>query len=127
MADAPISLYERRILHEIGEIESKIKELTQEKEALSRQLMKARREAANLSDVHRKNSVNRAMVEMRVLEVLRNAKKPMRTKELFRAAQYVNFELNESTFRTYLHRMKNKNLIRNAKAAGVWALVEASS
>jgi hypothetical protein len=127
MADTPISLYERRILHEIGEIESKIKELIQEKEALSRQLMKARREAANLSDVHRKNSVNRAMVEMRVLEALRNAKKPMRTKELFRAAQYVNFELNESTFRTYLHRMKNKNLIRNAKAAGVWALVEASS
>ena len=100
MVDTPISLFERRILHEIGEIESKIKELTQEKEALSRQLMKARREAANLSDVSRKNSVNRAMIEMRVLEALRNAKKPLRTKDLFRAAQYVNFELNESTFRT---------------------------
>lgn len=114
-------------MQEIGEIEKKISELNQEKTALQRQLMKARRESAGFKDVHRKNSVNRAMIEMRVLEALRNAKKPLRTKDLFRAAQFVNFELNESTFRTYLHRMKNKDLIRNAKAAGVWALIEVST
>lgn len=127
MAETPISLYEQRILHEIGEIEVKIRDLNQEKAALMRQLMKARRETTNLTDVHRKNSVNRAMIEMRVIEALRQSKKPLKTAELYRAAQYVNFELNESTFRTYLHRMKNRNIIRNVRAVGIWGLVEAGS
>ena len=116
------SYYETRLQREIEQIEARIRELTQEKTALQRQLMKARRENADLRDVNRKNSINRVMIENRVVEALKEFKKPLRTKDLYRFAQYVNFELNENTFRTILHRMKQKTMIEQAGRRGVWQL-----
>lgn len=122
MVDASPSYYETRLQREIEEIEARIKELTQEKTALQRQLMKARRENADLRDVNRKNSINRVMIENRVLDALKEFNKPMRTKDLYRFALFVNFELNENTFRTILHRMKQKAMIEQAGSRGVWQL-----
>lgn len=122
MEDVPSSYYETRLQREIEQIEARIRELTQEKTALQRQLMKARRENADLKDVNRKNSINRVMIENRVIEALKEFQKPLRTKDLYRVAQYVNFELNENSFRTILHRMHQKGMIQNAGKRGVWKL-----
>jgi hypothetical protein len=113
MIDAPLSYYENRLMREIEEIDSRIKELTEEKSALSRQLMKARWENDSIKDVSRKNSVNRVMIEQRVLDALKASSKACSTSILYKEALKANFELKENTFRTYLHRMKEKGLIMN--------------
>ncbi|MCK0197392.1 hypothetical protein MWN34_10755 [Ancylobacter sp. 6x-1] len=123
MADEPISYYERRLQREIEQIDVRIRELTQEKSALQRQLLKARQEASGLSEVSRRNSVMRIMIENRVLDALRSANKPLSSYELFQNARYANFELKENTFRTYLHRLKQRGLIASAGQPGRWRAI----
>ena len=113
------SYYERRLQHEIEAIELKLKELTAERDALRRQLIKARWENHHLRDVSRKNSASRVLVEQRVLAALEQATKPMTSSQLFSVARLANFELKENTFRTHLHRMKSKGLIENV-SRGRW-------
>lgn len=115
----PASYYERRLQQEIESIELKLKELSAERDALKRQLIKARWENHLLRDVNRKNSASRVMVEQRVLGALKQATKPLSSKQLFEVARLANFELKENTFRTHLHRMKEKGLIENV-SRGRW-------
>lgn len=113
------SYYERRLQQEIEAIELKLKELTAERDALKRQLIKARWENHHLRDVNRKNSASRVMVEQRVIGALEQATKSMTSSQLFEIARLANFELKENTFRTHLHRMKEKGLIENV-SRGRW-------
>ena len=113
------SYYERRLQQEIEAIELKLKELTAERDALRRQLIKARWENHHLRDVSRKNSASRVLVEQRVLAALEQTTKPMTSRQLFSVARLANFELKENTFRTHLHRMKSKGLIENV-SRGRW-------
>ena len=115
------SYYERRLMREIEEIDSRLKELTDEKSALQRQLKKARWENSALKDVNRKNSGNRVMVETRVLDALKASPRPMRTTKLYQEGLKANFELKENTFRTYLHRMKARGLVVSV-GRGIWEL-----
>ena len=111
--------YEQRLTREIEEIELKLKELTAERDALRRQLIKARWETHQLRDVNRKNSASRVLVEQRVVSSLDQSSKPMTSGQLFSVARLANFELKENTFRTHLHRMKEKGMIENV-SRGKW-------
>ena len=123
-SEKPTATYfERRLQQEIEAIELKLSELTAERDALRRQLIKARWENHTLRDVNRKNSASRVMVEQRVLAALEQAAKPMTSRKLFEVARLANFELNENTFRTHLHRMKGKGLIENV-SRGKWRGIE---
>ena len=115
------SPYEARLLQEIEAINARIKELGLEKAALQRQLLKARWENNSLRDVSRKNSASRIMVEQRVLAELAAASAPVALARLFAAAKHANYDLRENTFRTYLHRLKEKGLIDNPNR-GAWRL-----
>lgn len=126
MSDAPINYYEVRLQQEIEQIDSRIRDLVKEKEALQRQLMKARRESTIYSDVNRKNSVTRVMIERRILDALKAAKKPLTSSALYKESLYVNFQMKEASFRTILHRMKQKGLILPGGIRGTWKLPEAS-
>ncbi len=117
--DVQPSYYERRLQQEIEAIELRLKELTAERDALKRQLIKARWENHQLRDVNRKNSASRVLVEQRVIDALEQAKKPMTSSQLFEVAKLANFELKENTFRTHLHRMKQKGVIVNVRR-GLW-------
>lgn len=119
------SYYESRLQREIEEIELKLKELTAERDALRRQLIKARWEHHHLRDVNRKNSASRVLVEQRVLSTLEAATKPMTSRQLLEVARFANFELKENTFRTHLHRMKAKGLIESI-GRGKWRLVQSA-
>ncbi len=122
MTDENSTYYEKRLQREIEEIDAKIRDLSNEKNALQRQLMKARRESSSVADVNRKNSVTRIMIENRILEALKKAQKPLNSKALLYEAMHVDFGLKEATFRTHLHRMKLKGMIALAGARGVWKL-----
>lgn len=123
MSEELSTYYERRLMREIEEIEGRIRDLTIERDALQRQLMKARRESASLKDVSRKNSANRVLIENRVTEALSKSSKPLSTATLFREGLRANFELKDNSFRTYLHRMKEKGMIRSV-GRGLWKISE---
>lgn len=116
-----LSAYESRLAREVEEIDARIKDLEQERNALLRQMMKARWENDSLRDVTRRNSGNRVMVEQRIIDALEQAKGPLGSVKLFEFAKRANFELRDTTFRTYLHRMKKRGLIENHRR-GVWKL-----
>lgn len=118
-ANDTVNYYERRLMREIEDIELRMKELSDERDALRRQLIKARWENHHLRDVNRKNSASRVMIEQRVLSALEQASKPLTSRQLFEVARLANFELKENTFRTHLHRMKAKGLIRSV-GRGRW-------
>lgn len=115
------SAYVRRLQREIEEIEARIAELTDEKLALKRQLVKAHWEENALRDVSRKNSGTRIMVEERILDALRHARGPLSNTALFETAKRANFELKPVTFRTYLKRLKEKGAIQSV-GRGAWML-----
>lgn len=123
MSEASESYYERRLMKEIEELEARIKELTQEQIALKRQLTKARLKDVSLKGITRKNSANRVMIETRVLKALKSHAKAYPTALLYKEGLQVNFDLKENTFRTYLHRMKEKGLVRSV-GRGLWRLSE---
>lgn len=114
------STFEDQIHSAIEKINDAVRELLRDKAALERQLILARREDTSIRDVSRKNSVNRIMIEKRIISALE--RKPNRsTHTLYKEAKEVSFDLRENTFRTQLHRMKNKGLIQTA-GRGKWLL-----
>lgn len=124
MIDEKLSYFEKRLTKEVEAIERRIRELEFEKHALSRQLAKARADRTGLKFTTRKNSMNRVLAENSIIEKLRTATKPVPTKELYHNALFTNFDLKETTFRSYLHRLKNTGVIKTVKFAGHWGLVE---
>lgn len=107
---------------EIEQVDGKISELEQEKRALRKQLSKARAERAGISLVDRKNSGARVLAENTVLLALRQAEKPLHSHELLQRARRTNFDLKETTFRSYLHRLKVRGLITGGGRRGYWKL-----
>lgn len=119
----PISLFEERLIKEIHDINQKIDELTKERRAVERLLLRARRENAASQSVVRKNSFGRVLIEKVVLDMLRAAKGPVYSRALLKAAREVDFDLKDVTFRSYLRRMKVRELIENPKGkSGLWQL-----
>jgi hypothetical protein len=116
-------VFEERIQREIALIRARIKELESEQAALERQLSKARSANVPLSDVNRKNSLNRATAEATIISALKQAQKPLSLDKLYGAVVLVNSDLKRSTFRTYLYRMKEKGMLENVDR-GFWKLHE---
>lgn len=123
MEDEKLSYFEKRLSREIEEIEARVKSLNHERTVLQRQLAKARADRTGIQSVTRKNSLNRVLAENSVVEFLKE-KERASTTQLYRNAQLTNFDLKEATFRTYLHRMKRKDMIRTSRAVGHWELVD---
>jgi len=126
MNDAHLTYFEKRLTAEIDELTRQIRELETERQALRRQLAKAQAQRSGLQYVTRKNSTNRVLAENSVLQMLRDEKKPVHTRRLYKNALMSNGSLKENTFRTYLHRMKNKGLIKVSWQVGVWELSPSS-
>lgn len=115
------SAFEERLYIAIAKINDEIKDLLRDKSALERQLIIARRENTDIRDVSRKNSIDRVMIEKRVILAL-GGNKTKSTYALYKEAKEINFNLKENTFRTQLHRMKNKGIIEKAERNGKWRL-----
>lgn len=112
--------FEARLLAELADIDRRIADLTSDRRAIERLLLKARRSAMAGKDVSRKNSLGRILVERTVLATLGETEQPRRGVELFRIARGVDYELKDVTFRSYLHRMKQKGLIENPRRLPGW-------
>lgn len=123
MPDASSKPLEERLLAEIRDVTRKIQELELERRGLERLLTRLRREEVSNQEVGRKNSARRILVEKAVLDRLTLAAgKSVATHDLWRAANDIELNLNQSTFRSHLHRMKAKGLIEAGHLQGRWQL-----
>jgi DNA-binding transcriptional ArsR family regulator len=113
---------EQKLVAELADIERKIGDLQQERAAVQRMLLRARQENLLNKDVTRKNSFNRILVEEKILEILREKNRFVRTSEIFKACQTVIYSLKDQTFRSYLHRLKERGLIEPSIGRGFWRL-----
>jgi cell division septum initiation protein DivIVA len=112
---------EETLLQEIAEIADQIRELSHQKQSLEQLLAKARLQSdfVKRSDVTRKNSMNRVLVEGAVMQSIKRANKPVKAKSLFGEARLMVSSLRENTFRSYLFRMKARGLIVPL-GSGMW-------
>lgn len=115
------SIVELRLLREVADIMQRISALQNEREALERVLVRVRARKIQKTDVTRKNSFKRIVVEDRVLEELAEATRPLSTDTLYRAAKEVVYGLKENTFRSCVHRMKDRGQI-TSPARGTWVM-----
>jgi chorismate mutase len=122
MAEDNLSFFERRLEREIASLDADIERLKAEKIALMKQLAKARADREGLQFTTRKNSMPRVLAENAVIKALKASGRDMKVLELLKEARSMNSELKESTFRTYLNRMKIKGMIRPGKYVGEWRL-----
>lgn len=115
---------EQKLLKEIAEIKRRMVDLQAEQRSLERILVRIRGESLEAADVTRKNSINRLIVENAVVELMRergNRTTSMNT--LWNAARSALPGLKQSTFRSYLSRLKAKGAINSPKY-GVWVLAD---
>ncbi|MGN6210510.1 hypothetical protein [Asticcacaulis sp.] len=113
---------EQSILQQIQAIDLHISELNSERRALERLLLKVRRTDLTVKDVSRKNSVDRIIIENSILERLKSSKNPVSARNLLKAAKKVSPELKDGTFRSYLTRMADRELITRSLTHGYWGL-----
>jgi hypothetical protein len=123
MADETSPILEKRLMLELSIINTKLRELELEKLSLERLLVRVRREDVANYEVGRKNSAKRLLVEKAVLNRLAAANgKSVTSNDLWLAANNIELRLNPSTFRSYLHRMKEKGMIETGYLYGRWKL-----
>jgi len=118
MESSTIPDLEQGLVARLAEIERKISELTQDREALRRMLLKVRKESLGRKDVTRTNSYDRILIENEVLQALRGSSSPLSNSELLDRVKRMHPKINDNTFRSYMHRMKAKGLIKNAESHG---------
>jgi hypothetical protein len=114
---------EKKILQEIAARKRQIAGIQQEIDTFERMLMKSRQQQVLIrqTDVTRKNSINRILVENSVVNSLKSSGRPRTTRSLYRDAALIVGTLKEGTFRTILHRMKNRAIITSV-SDGKWQI-----
>ena len=115
-----IRLYEARLQQDIREIESEIRRLNESKRVIQRLLMEARTRDGFKSPVSRRNSVDRVMIETAIRRSL-YGRSSVKSRDIYNEVKKVSHDLKHSTFRSHLHRMKEKGLILQ-HGRGAWKL-----
>lgn len=116
---------ETHLLAQIESVEQQIAQLQVQRDTLRELLLRARRENVALRDVTRKNSFDRILIENRVMNLLRSALRPVPTQRLYWSALEISPRLRNTTFRSHLHRLKTKGLIKS-EAHGEWSITDTS-
>lgn len=115
---------EAQIRTQLAEIDRRILNLLEIRDGLQRVLGQTLNRLTGDQRDARWNSHNRLVVESKILEMLENAQgTPVRTQDLFGAAKTASPNLKYSTFRSHLHRLKERGLIGPPfKMHGYWKL-----
>jgi hypothetical protein len=93
--------------------------------ALTLVLERARQEPFAAVETARRNSFRKAVIEQEILLTLRRLQVPVSNSDLLAAARTVRYNLMPATFRSHLHRLKAKGLIKSAETKrGYWVLAD---
>lgn len=117
------NVLEGQLVAQLTDVEREIGKLESQRETLRSLLSKVRRENLSLRDVTRKNSFDRILIENRILDIIKTARREVPTRRLYWAAREINPQIRSTTFRSYLHRMKVKGIIASS-GHGYWVAPE---
>ena len=114
---------DKKILQEIADRRRQIASLQREIDTYERMLFKSREQQALIkrTDVTRKNSIKRILIENSVINTLKTSGRPRGTHNLYMDAALIVGSLKQGTFRTILHRMKGRELITSV-GEGKWQI-----
>ncbi|NVK47375.1 MAG: hypothetical protein HWE33_13820 [Rhodobacteraceae bacterium] len=98
---------------EIKDIDRRIEELRAERDALARVRTRAELYPSSANRAPRKNSLNREIIEGRILAALGEVGHPIGSKALYDRIDKLHIDMKPSTFRSHLARMKEKGLVSN--------------
>lgn len=115
-----VRLYEARLQQDMRDLDIEIRRLQESKRVLQRLLMEARDSGKYRPAVKRRNSVDRVMIETAVRSAL-YGKTSVKSRDIYNEVLKVSNDLKHSTFRSHLHRMKEKGLILQ-HGRGAWKL-----
>lgn len=116
-----IRLYEARLQRDLQEIEREIIRLHDAKQVLQRLLMEARTRDGLRPPIKRRNSADRVMIETTIRRTL-HGRASVKSRDIYEEVKKVSHDLKHSTFRSHLHRMKEKGIILQ-HGRGAWKLV----
>lgn len=113
-------------LAEIAELDRRIASLVELRDGLKRVFMNASNGTLGDAPEIQLSESRRPMMEIVILEMLEKADGHcLKTRELFEGARTVSAHLKYVTFRSYLHRLKQRGLITGENAKyGSWTLTE---
>jgi DNA-binding transcriptional ArsR family regulator len=120
----PDELALSKLLAQLAEVNADITKLTAEKEALERLIIRIRDGRARVLDVTRRNSLDRILVESKVYEIVSGHKTPVLGRYIFEEIVSILPSMKSSTFRSHLHRMKDKGIIKISDQRGFWTLAD---
>ena len=113
---------EQALILQLENVENRLRELVHEKEALQRLIKKIRADGLDRTDVTRKNSYNRILVENAIIKELEGSADGMTSSHIFAAIQANHYELKGSTFRSHLLRLKQRGVLAYVDATRRWKL-----
>jgi hypothetical protein len=115
---------ETTLLEEIADLSAQIRNLMIQRDAAEQILLRARQqsELVKRTDVTRKNSVGRILVEGSISQSLLQANGAVSAWSLYKDASLMVPRLKENTFRSHLFRMKKRGIIESA-GTGHWRSV----
>ena len=121
--DAAAEGVEQKILQEIADRRRQIATLQREIDTYERMLFKSRQQRVVIgrTDVTRKNSIKRILIENSVINTLKTSGRSRGTHSLYADAALIVGSLKQGTFRTILHRMKGRELITSV-GEGKWRI-----
>lgn len=115
------TVLEQRLIREIEGVDQQIRGLQEQRRMLETLLLKARRENVATRTVSRRNSVGRILVETVIVEALKAAKRPLNNFELYQAVLLRDPTVKDTTFRSHLHRLAQRDqIVRVSGRRGVW-------
>jgi hypothetical protein len=117
-----------RTLAEIAEIDRRIASLIELRDGLKRVFVNASKRDFTEASLAQMSDPRRAMIEHLIVRMLAKADGCcLKTKELFEGAQTISGRLKYVTFRSYLHRLKQRGVISSENAEhGSWRLAEST-
>jgi hypothetical protein len=123
---------EALLLTQLAGIERQIADLERQRFTLQRLVIRVRQQGLSTQDVTRKNSFDRIMAENAIVTVLSSAPGGSRPgyvsmDEIHREVRLAVPTIKPTTFRSYLHRMKERGLIEQSDPRGHWRLAQRPS
>ena len=106
--------YVKRLEEERAALEQEIKALQAEVHAINNLIYRKKAEelAINVGQAPNRKNMDRLFFETLILDVLRNSKDGLRTKEIYDSLRKKGYIANYNTVRSYIAKMRDRKLIQ---------------
>lgn len=113
-AARPLPTVESRLMAQLRRVEKRLAELEAERSALQRLIVEFRKEDPQKREVGRRKSIKKAVMEERILEMLRANSRPMSSGLIQQRLLSAGHEINPNTLRSHIRRLAERGIIEKS-------------